>query len=333
MKKTAFKKPVAAFVVEGHQIPFSKGKFMLFSPIYDKTRENLIEIDDPEITVEIVQIFVDSIKGKEFVVSPEQIEPLYRLSNKWQYQEMIEYLNVISSASNLIQQLTEKIINNEDTQKVEQLISQKIEEAIKEPRFHEIPIENLYRIFEKTSKIENQNDLFTFLKNELDHNGKDSYKLFKFLSIADLNDSESLQLLDIFKAHQELKEIIPFDFSIIETLIKNKAAAIEENKSLRQEIATLKAQLNSKDLTITEKVDENQHIDGKNEINEIAALKAKLIETEKKLNEVTQELQKTKNNVHSSSQRRVFCFCINPVFSKFLCSYFYYYCCLFCLFL
>ena len=295
MKRASFKKPNSFFIIQGQKIPFSKGKFMLFSNVYDKSREDIIEIKDPEINVDAVKIFADSIKGKEFIVQPELIEPLYKLSRQWQYNEMIEYLDNIMSVPFLIERITEKIVSNKDTQKYEQILSTRIDEAIKDAKFHELPTSNLLKIFQLANGIDDHNELLKFILNEIEQNGDESYPLLNYIDLRKLNNSSLQQVVDLIKSTSNAKNYIKIDETFIEHFLNYKKTIDEENNKLHQ-------MLNST-------VDELTKL--KNDSKNIVSLSEKLKEKEYELEKVKSELITLKDKLQVYDQRHISLFFIS----------------------
>lgn len=206
---------------------------------------------------------------------------------------------------------------NEDSinSEIEELLTNNINECLKNDKFIELPISTVYRIIEQSSKLKTESDaLFDFIKKSL----KNFCILFRFLDISKLSEDRFSELYELYLKSKE--ENLPyFSYMNIELAMvndmKERMKKLEngldqvdqEKRKLENEnrkIEEIKEELEAKNSELKQQIDELEE-KRKEEGSRNSDLQDLITQLEKRLKQSEEEKKELQKQLETRTKSEV----------------------------
>ena len=296
---------------------------LFFLSKYIRTKYNYLEVNKVlqfefencerkmKISKESIKRFIDIVQNEKVTIPLEYYKDLYILSEYFGVQKLTRKLDCIKenelfiSIDFTIQTLIDiSMLENEEetkmTSKLENFLSEQINECFENEKFSELPNSSIYRILEKSDKESlNVNALTEFILEAAENR----FVLFRFVELHRLTEEEIKRLIDFIESQPSktkdlCMENLPLDLMLIKQM-KSKYEKLMNILNQKDEELNKKAEeLNRKDEELSKKDEELNQM--KEELcktkGEFSQKEEELNRKEEELTQAKDELQRVKND-------------------------------------
>ena len=243
----------------------------------------------------IIKLFFQLIQEEKVNIPLKHYKDFYTLSKYFCTQKITKKLDNIFKQE-LLNDLnfTIQILLDPDTSKngletqllskIENFLIERVNDCIKNSKFHQLSIPTICRIFDKSKENINQDLLVDFILES----ASARFILLKYIELHKVNDDKVKKLINFIEEQEEERkkmylEYIPFDILFIKSILNKYDEICNENNQIKEE---LKDEKNKHEQTKEEL---------KNEKNKHEQIKEELKDEKNKHEQIKEELKDVSN--------------------------------------